>query len=134
MVWQYYCGSLALTTFDLSPEKQVEAAPKPRWKQLSHRRLQTWPSDLLHDKLLDAPLLPWLIDPVITRLLTIPVRSGRNDGIETDGEEKNDETADNIFSNSPHKRPNHVLINEYPPGVGIMPHKVGCNTTNYIEN
>lgn len=31
----------------------------------------------------------------------------------------------NVFSDSPHKRPNHVLINEYPPGVGIMPHKDG---------
>lgn len=31
----------------------------------------------------------------------------------------------NIFSDSPHNRPNHVLINEYPPGVGIMPHKDG---------
>lgn len=29
-----------------------------------------------------------------------------------------------IFQSSPHHRPNHVLINEYPPGVGIMPHKV----------
>ncbi|VZI05093.1 unnamed protein product [Fusarium fujikuroi] len=25
---------------------------------------------------------------------------------------------------SPHKKPNHVLINEYPPGIGIMPHKL----------
>ncbi|KAL1889816.1 hypothetical protein Sste5346_008674 [Sporothrix stenoceras] len=104
--------------------QRVEAAPKPRWKQLSHRRLQTWPSDLLHDKLLDAPLPPWLVDPVITRLLTIPVRTGRNDDDENDGKEKNGE-VDNIFSNSPHQRPNHVLINEYPPGVGIMPHKDG---------
>lgn len=36
-----------------------------------------------------------------------------------------DEPA-NLFTSSPHKRPNHVLINEYPPGVGIMPHKDGA--------
>ncbi|CAK7200745.1 hypothetical protein SEUCBS139899_003444 [Sporothrix eucalyptigena] len=99
--------------------QRVEAAPKPRWKHLSHRRLQTWPSDLLHDKLLDAPLPSWLIDPVITRLLTIPVHTRTND----DSDENN--KRDNIFSDSPHLRPNHVLINEYPPGVGIMPHKDG---------
>ncbi len=35
-----------------------------------------------------------------------------------------------MFASSPHGRPNHVLINEYPPGVGIMPHKVsdGANS------
>ncbi len=47
----------------------------------------------------------------MSRLLSIPVGA--------------DDTASNLFSSSPHKRPNHVLINEYPPGVGIMPHKVG---------
>jgi alkylated DNA repair protein alkB homolog 6 len=31
----------------------------------------------------------------------------------------------NVFSDSPHKAPNHVLINEYLPGQGIMPHKDG---------
>ena len=30
-----------------------------------------------------------------------------------------------IFSDSPHGSPNHVLINEYMPGQGIMPHKDG---------
>jgi alkylated DNA repair protein alkB family protein 6 len=31
----------------------------------------------------------------------------------------------NIFSDSPHAAPNHVLINEYLPGQGIMAHKDG---------
>lgn len=26
---------------------------------------------------------------------------------------------------TPHRRPNHVLVNEYPPGQGIMPHEDG---------
>ena len=30
-----------------------------------------------------------------------------------------------IFNESPHGAPNHVLINEYLPGQGIMPHKDG---------
>jgi alkylated DNA repair protein alkB family protein 6 len=62
------------------------------------------------DTLLDArPLPDWLEDPVVSRLLSIP---------SSDGEA-------NIFAGSPHARPNHVLINEYPPNTGIMPHKDG---------
>ncbi|EJP65157.1 Alpha-ketoglutarate-dependent dioxygenase alkB 6 [Beauveria bassiana] len=90
---------------------KIATAPKPRWKQLTHRRLQTWPSDLVRDKLLEAVLPPWLESPVVSRLQSIPVSP--------------DDTVQ-IFSGSPHSRPNHVLINEYPPGVGIMPHKDGA--------
>ena len=92
--------------------RKIERAPKTRWRQLTHRRLQTWPSDLVRDTLLDAQPLPdWLEDPVVARLLSIPAREGEEP---------------NIFANSPHKRPNHVLINEYPPNTGIMPHKDGA--------
>ncbi|KAJ6780729.1 hypothetical protein PWT90_04292 [Aphanocladium album] len=92
---------------------KIAAAPKPRWKQLTHRRLQTWPSDLVRDKLLDAALPHWLESPVVSRLQSIPVSPGGGD----------DDDTTHIFSGSPHTKPNHVLINEYPPGVGIMPHK-----------
>lgn len=78
---------------------------------LTHRRLQTWPSDLTKDTLLDSPLPRWLTEPVITRILAIPKAS-------TD-------SSDNIFTGSPHGTPNHVLVNEYLPGQGIMPHKDG---------
>ncbi|PNY26947.1 Alpha-ketoglutarate-dependent dioxygenase alkB-like protein 6 [Tolypocladium capitatum] len=88
---------------------KIAAAPKPRWKQLTHRRLQTWPSDLVQDRLLDAPLPSWLEDPVVARLTSLPLSEG---------------TPGHIFEQSPHARPNHVLVNEYPPGVGIMPHKL----------
>ncbi|KAL1840096.1 hypothetical protein VTJ49DRAFT_791 [Mycothermus thermophilus] len=96
---------------------KVETAPKARWRQLTHRRLQTWPSDLVKDTLVDArPLPDWLEKPVVSRLLSIPV-SDDGDG---DGDEPH------IFARSPHGRPNHVLINEYPPNTGIMPHKDGA--------
>ncbi|KAK4044020.1 alpha-ketoglutarate-dependent dioxygenase alkB 6 [Parachaetomium inaequale] len=89
---------------------KVETAPKARWRQLTHRRLQTWPSDLVKDTLLGArPLPAWLEDPVVARILSIPVS----------------ESEPNLFASSPHGRPNHVLINEYPPNTGIMPHKDG---------
>lgn len=87
----------------------INTAPKPRWKQLTYRRLQAWPAELVHDKLLGSKLPPWLEEPVISRLLSIPV---------------SDDGSAHIFESSPHRRPNHVLINEYPPGVGIMPHKL----------
>lgn len=89
---------------------KIASAPKPRWKQLTHRRLQTWPSDLVKNALIDAPLPQWLEEPVISRLLSMPITA--------------EEGHANIFTASPHQRPNHVLVNEYPPGVGIMPHKV----------
>ncbi|KAK0738362.1 hypothetical protein B0T18DRAFT_333674 [Schizothecium vesticola] len=89
---------------------KVETAPKARWRQLTHRRLQTWPSDLVKNTLLDSrPLPDWLEQPVVSRLLSMP----------SSGNEFN------IFASSPHRRPNHVLINEYTPGTGIMPHKDG---------
>ncbi|PTB46463.1 hypothetical protein M441DRAFT_85522 [Trichoderma asperellum CBS 433.97] len=94
---------------------KIAAAPRPRWKQLTHRRLQTWPSDLVQDRLLDAPLPPWLETPVVSRLLSLPL-SDDDDG----------NAVRHIFADSPHQRPNHVLINEYPPGIGIMPHKDGA--------
>ncbi|KAI8721008.1 hypothetical protein NCS52_00547100 [Fusarium sp. LHS14.1] len=88
---------------------KISSAPKPRWKQLTKRRLQTWPSDLVNNKLLDAPLPPWLETPVVSRLLSLPMQESE---------------PGHIFTQSPHKKPNHVLINEYPPGIGIMPHKL----------
>jgi alkylated DNA repair protein alkB family protein 6 len=109
---------------------KVASAPKPRWKQLAHRRLQTWPSDLVkNNTLLEAPLPTWLEEPVVSRLLSIP--SG--DDEDEDGTTTTTTTTTkpvhahaHVFSTSPHERPNHVLINEYPPGVGIMPHKDGA--------
>ncbi|KAH6978679.1 hypothetical protein EDB82DRAFT_234455 [Fusarium venenatum] len=95
---------------------KISTAPKPRWKQLTKRRLQTWPSDLVNNKLLDAPLPAWLQDPVISRLLSLPTK---------------DSEPGHVFSESPHHKPNHVLINEYPPGIGIMPHKLSKHQVIY---
>ncbi|KAH7412375.1 alkylated DNA repair protein-like protein alkB 6 [Cadophora sp. MPI-SDFR-AT-0126] len=102
----------------ITPEEEqmllnkIEATPKPRWKQLSKRRLQIWPSDLSkNNTLLESPLPEWLVKPVITRLLSIPISK--------------DDPQIHIFSDSPHKAPNLVLINEYLAGQGIMPHKDG---------
>ncbi|KAI2642546.1 hypothetical protein GGS21DRAFT_177391 [Xylaria nigripes] len=91
---------------------KIASAPKPRWKQLRRRRLQTWPSDLVNNKLIDAPLPSWLEEPIVPRLRSLHLA--------------NMDSQSHIFSDSPHKRPNHVLVNEYSPGIGIMPHKDGA--------
>ncbi|KAL3461519.1 hypothetical protein BJX64DRAFT_157828 [Aspergillus heterothallicus] len=84
--------------------QKIAAAPLPTWKHLSHRRLQTHPSPLTNNNtLLASPLPSWLVSPVITPHF--------------------DHLA--LFAGSPHKAPNHVLINEYTPGQGIMPHEDG---------
>lgn len=108
----YYIADFISEEEERAILQKVETAPKARWRQLSHRRLQTWPSDLAKNTLLDArPLPDWLENPVVSRLLSIPVSDSGSEA--------------NIFGDSPHHRPNHVLINEYPPNTGIMPHKDG---------
>jgi alkylated DNA repair protein alkB family protein 6 len=114
----YYISDFVSENEEKAILEKIGNAPKPRWKQLTHRRLQTWPSDLVKDTLIDAPLPKWLDDPVVARLLSLPVKSGEHD---------------NLFGSSPHTRPNHVLINEYPPGVGIMPHQVGSPTGKALQ-
>lgn len=106
----YYIADFISEEEEQAILRKVETAPKARWRQLTHRRLQTWPSDLVKNALIDSQPLPdWLEQPVVSRLLSIPMTV--NGG--------------SIFASSPHGRPNHVLINEYPPKSGIMPHKDG---------
>ncbi|KAK4456171.1 hypothetical protein QBC34DRAFT_373918 [Podospora aff. communis PSN243] len=106
----YYVADFITEEEEQAILRKIETAPKARWRQLTHRRLQTWPSDLVKNALIDSQPLPeWLQQPVISRLLSIPVSADEG----------------NVFASSPHGRPNHVLINEYPPNSGIMPHKDG---------
>ncbi|KAI4869493.1 hypothetical protein F4820DRAFT_444091 [Hypoxylon rubiginosum] len=108
----YYISDFITEEEEQSILEKIQSAPKPRWKQLTHRRLQTWPSDLVNNKLMDAPLPTWLNEPIVPRLKSIRLTK--------------DTDSSDIFVDSPHQKPNHVLINEYPPGVGIMPHKDGA--------
>ncbi|QUC18647.1 uncharacterized protein UV8b_02888 [Ustilaginoidea virens] len=103
---------------------KIATAPKPRWKQLTRRRLQTWPSDLIRDRLLDAPLPRWLEEPVVSRILSLSCSASIPDDDHTI--EQAITLPHHIFARSPHQRPNHVLVNEYSPGVGIMAHKMAA--------
>ena len=67
-----------------------------------------------------GPLPQWLANPVVNRLLNIPLTSGHEPDVEASGA-----APTNIFARAPHGQPNHVLINEYEPGTGIMPHTDG---------
>ncbi|EWC43448.1 hypothetical protein DRE_07589 [Drechslerella stenobrocha 248] len=116
------------------------------WTTLTHRRLQPHPAPLTPSgHLLTTKQLPPFLAGVAQRLLELSFADGDgNDG------DKNINSNDNInvdaavmgvslpltggskpqrrqgiFSSSPHGRPNHVLINEYPPGTGIAPHEDG---------
>ncbi|KAI1777884.1 hypothetical protein F4818DRAFT_328406 [Hypoxylon cercidicola] len=108
----YYISDFITEEEEQSILEKIGSAPKPRWKQLTHRRLQTWPSDLVNNILMDAPLPTWLSEPIVPRLRSIRLSE--------------DTESSDIFADSPHQQPNHVLINEYPPGIGIMPHKDGA--------
>jgi alkylated DNA repair protein alkB family protein 6 len=77
--------------------------PAQRWTQLSHRRLQAIPSTLTKtNTLLASPLPGYLTTPIVDRFKDL-----------------------GIFAHTPHQQPNHVLVNEYKPGQGIMPHEDG---------
>ncbi|KAI9884610.1 MAG: hypothetical protein M1823_003597 [Watsoniomyces obsoletus] len=96
--------------------QKIHDAPTSRWTNLSWRRLQAYPSQLsAKNGLLATPLLEWLLDPIIPRLRNIPIAKDNLESLEN-----------HLFDRSPHQSPNHVLINEYEPGQGIMPHEDGA--------
>lgn len=78
--------------------QSIDYAPKVRWKMMSGRRLQQW-GGVPHAKgLIGEPLPEWLV-ALGCKLQAEFDLWGAN--------------------------PNHVLINEYLPGQGIMPHEDG---------
>ncbi|KAL9103444.1 MAG: hypothetical protein Q9163_001507 [Psora crenata] len=107
----YYIPNFITEAEEANILHKINTQPLPTWRTLSHRRLQAHPSPLSPSNTLLAALLPsWLVEPVIPRLLSLPLRSDR---------------TENIFSNAPHAAPNHCLINEYLPGQGIHAHEDG---------
>lgn len=133
----YYIPSFVSPDEEAALLQRVTSAPLPTWKTLSHRRLQAYPSVLSQSNtLIDAPLPPWLREPIVSRLLAIPVQESHLKGTsyvpnEEGGGENDFEQPSahggniDIFSNSPHGAPNHCLVNEYLPGQGILPHEDG---------
>lgn len=96
----------------VSPEEEahllskIDAAPRPKWKQLAHRRLQHWGGQLAERS---GVLIPEALPRFFTEYPPLLER-----------------IADTgAFAKSRHQKPNHCLVNEYLPGQGIMPHNDG---------
>ncbi|QDS74018.1 hypothetical protein FKW77_008938 [Venturia effusa] len=83
----------------------LQKIPSQRWTHLTKRRLQAHPSTLTKTNTLIASPLP-------TYLATSPPVLKRFEAL-------------HVFEGTRHGAPNHVLINEYRPGEGIMPHEDG---------
>ncbi|XP_077972963.1 putative RNA/DNA demethylase ALKBH6 isoform X1 [Styela clava] len=77
---------------------EVYKSPKPKWTVLSNRRLQNW-GGIPHPKGMVQENLPKWLNDCCDKVSNLGV------------------FADN--------KPNHVLVNEYKPGQGIMPHQDG---------
>ncbi|KIY00240.1 uncharacterized protein Z520_03925 [Fonsecaea multimorphosa CBS 102226] len=100
----YYVPSFITLSEEQQILDNIHKLPESKWTVLTHRRLLSLPSTLTgsaRDTLLAAPM-PAYLDAIVTRL-----------------------QQGGYFENSTHKAPNHVLINEYKPGEGIMPHEDG---------
>lgn len=76
----------------------IYAAPKPKWTQLSNRRLQNW-GGIPHNKGMIAEEIPQWLQTYLDKIHKLNLMNG--------------------------KRPNHVLVNEYLPEQGILPHLDG---------
>ena len=86
---------------------QVARTPSPRWTQLSNRRLQNW-GGLPHPKGMIAEKMPDWLQTYVDRVNNLGVFGAK-------------EVVDGIKPTLA----NHVLLNEYHPGQGIMPHLDG---------
>ena len=87
--------------------QNIQSTASHVWTKLAHRRLLAFPSQLTgknRDTLVAglSSLPPYLVDDILPKFGEL-----------------------GIFADSPHGAPNHILVNEYLPGQGIMPHEDG---------
>jgi len=85
--------------------RKIHESPLPKWKQLANRRLQIWGGGMTAK----GVLIPEEMPPFVKQYPDIIGRI----------------KATGAFQSSPHGAPNHVIMNEYLPGQGIMPHEDG---------
>lgn len=138
----YYLPTFLTPAEESSLLSTIASQPPRTWHQLSHRRLQAHPSVLSASNTLLAQELPGWLDGVVGRLGEVLLRvgderegrgdeergggaNGGEDGGREGGGKEGKGQGKRIFENSPHGAPNHVLINEYKPGEGILPHEDG---------
>ncbi|TFK29183.1 hypothetical protein FA15DRAFT_664504 [Coprinopsis marcescibilis] len=85
--------------------RKIKESSQQKWKALANRRLQIWGGEITPKGTLCRQPLPDFVD-------TYPDLVSRI-------------KATGMFPDSPHKQPNHIIMNEYLPGQGIMPHEDG---------
>ncbi|XP_050297039.1 alpha-ketoglutarate-dependent dioxygenase alkB homolog 6 [Anthonomus grandis grandis] len=78
--------------------KNVYSVPKPKWTCLTNRRLQDY-GGVPHEKGMIPEKIPSWLQQYVDKVSHLNIFEGR--------------------------KPNHVLVNEYLPGQGIMPHTDG---------
>lgn len=94
----YYIPNFITSEEEEQILKHVYKVPKPKWTCLSNRRLQDY-GGVPHNKgMIPEPIPAWL-QPFMNAVDSLNIFEGR--------------------------KSNHVLINEYLPGQGIMPHTDG---------
>jgi alkylated DNA repair protein alkB homolog 6 len=102
----YYIPAFLPSSTCESLLRTVNATPSHKWTNLSQRRLLSIPGPLMgkaRDTLfLYNPLPAYLTDDIFSKFKGL-----------------------GIFDKSPHGAPNHILVNEYLPSQGIMPHEDG---------
>ncbi|XP_069500412.1 alpha-ketoglutarate-dependent dioxygenase alkB homolog 6 [Ambystoma mexicanum] len=94
----YYFPNFITESEEASLLQQVYSAPKPKWVHLSGRKLQNW-GGLPHPRGMLAECLPDWLHKYAEKISSLGMFGG--------------------------KVANHVLVNEYLPGEGIMPHEDG---------
>ncbi|KIM82017.1 hypothetical protein PILCRDRAFT_820910 [Piloderma croceum F 1598] len=85
--------------------RKITESPRHKWKYLANRRLQLLGGEITSKN----TLFPQEMPPFIKAYPNIIER------LQSTG----------AFRSSPHGLPNHVILNEYLPGQGIMPHEDG---------
>lgn len=94
----YYISEFVSQVEEKSILSNIYSSPKPKWTQLSNRRLQNW-GGVPHAKGMIAETIPRWLSHYLDRIHNLNVMDS--------------------------KKPNHILVNEYLPLQGIMPHLDG---------
>ncbi|KAF6749708.1 hypothetical protein DFP72DRAFT_912461 [Ephemerocybe angulata] len=93
------------TIFNSEVLVQIQESPQPKWKNLQNRRLQIWGGEMTAK----GTLCPAPFPNFVTQYPDLIARL----------------KATEAFEGSPHGVPNHIIMNEYEAGQGIMPHEDG---------
>jgi len=127
-VW--YLPEVISAEAEVALTDHIYSAPPSRWVQLRRRRLQVWGGYPKQDGCFTKEALPpWLAE--LCRFLKdlgvygAKAEGGGDQGRRGEEKRRQERGAQGIDDELGSFNPNHVLINEYLPGQGIMAHQDG---------